>query len=215
MAKIRAEREAVENRYQANDERRRSEATSRAAAIAQRAVVTALSEALERLAAADLTHSIEAAFPPEYVKLKDDFGIAITKLCETMSTIATESRSMRSHSGEISRAADDLSQRTEQQAASLEETAAALDEITRHKLNDDLLALWERQRFTVVFVTHSVFESVYLSERIVVMAARPGRIVADLDVQAPYPRDELFRTSADYSRLCRMASETLKKAIAA
>jgi NitT/TauT family transport system ATP-binding protein len=97
----------------------------------------------------------------------------------------------------------------------LDEPFAALDEITRHKLNDDLLALWERQRFTVVFVTHSVFESVYLSERIVVMAARPGRIVADLDVQAPYPRDELFRTSVDYSRLCRMASETLKKAIAA
>jgi NitT/TauT family transport system ATP-binding protein len=97
----------------------------------------------------------------------------------------------------------------------LDEPFAALDEITRHKLNDDLLALWEQQRFTVVFVTHSVFESVYLSERIVVMAARPGRIVAELDVQAPYPRDELFRTSTDYSRLCRMASEMLKKAIAA
>jgi NitT/TauT family transport system ATP-binding protein len=47
-----------------------------------------------------------------------------------------------------------------------------------------------------VFVTHSVFESVYLSQRIVVMAARPGRIMADLTVDAPYPRDDMFRTSA-------------------
>ena len=56
----------------------------------------------------------------------------------------------------------------------MDEPFAALDEITRHKLNDDLLRLWEEQRFTAIFVTHSVFESVYLSQRIVVMAARPG-----------------------------------------
>lgn len=97
----------------------------------------------------------------------------------------------------------------------MDEPFAALDEITRHKLNDDLLALWERQRFTAIFVTHSVFESVYLSQRIVVMAARPGRVMADLAVPAPYPRDELFRTSAEYGQICRVASETLKKAIAA
>jgi NitT/TauT family transport system ATP-binding protein len=97
----------------------------------------------------------------------------------------------------------------------MDEPFAALDEITRHKLNDDLLRLWEQQRFTAIFVTHSVFESVYLSQRIVVMAARPGRVMADLAVDAPYPRDDEFRTSAEYGRLCRMASETLKKAIAA
>jgi NitT/TauT family transport system ATP-binding protein len=97
----------------------------------------------------------------------------------------------------------------------MDEPFAALDEITRHKLNDDLLALWEAQKFTAVFVTHSVFESVYLSERIVVMAARPGRVMADLHVDAPYPRDDLFRTSTDYAHLCRTASETLKAAIAA
>jgi NitT/TauT family transport system ATP-binding protein len=97
----------------------------------------------------------------------------------------------------------------------MDEPFAALDEITRHKLNDDLLRLWAAQRFTAIFVTHSVFESVYLSQRIVVMAARPGRVMADLAVDAPYPRDELFRTSPEYGRLCRMASETLKKAIAA
>jgi NitT/TauT family transport system ATP-binding protein len=97
----------------------------------------------------------------------------------------------------------------------MDEPFAALDEITRHKLNDDLLALWWQRRFTAVFVTHSVFESVYLSQRIAVMAARPGRIMADLKVASPYPRDDLFRTSADYAQLCRVASETLKKAITA
>jgi NitT/TauT family transport system ATP-binding protein len=97
----------------------------------------------------------------------------------------------------------------------LDEPFAALDEITRHRLNDDLLALWWQYRFTVVFVTHSVFESVYLSQRIVVMAARPGRVMADLDNAAPYPRDDLFRTSAEYAKLCRTTSETLKAAIAA
>ncbi len=97
----------------------------------------------------------------------------------------------------------------------MDEPFAALDEITRHKLNDDLLALWWQRKFTAVFVTHSVFESVYLSQRIAVMAARPGRIMADLPVASPYPRDELFRTSAEYAQLCRVASETLKKAITA
>ena len=97
----------------------------------------------------------------------------------------------------------------------MDEPFAALDEITRHKLNDDLLALWWKNRFTAVFVTHSVFESVYLSQRIVVMAARPGRVMADLVNEAPYPRDGLFRTSAEYAHLCRVASETLKEAIAA
>ena len=96
----------------------------------------------------------------------------------------------------------------------MDEPFAALDEITRHKLNDDLLGLWEANRFTAVFVTHSVFESVYLSQRIVVMAARPGRVMAYLRVEAPYPRDEMFRTSADYAHWCRIASEKLKEAIA-
>ena len=95
----------------------------------------------------------------------------------------------------------------------MDEPFAALDEITRHKLNDDLLELWWKNRFTAVFVTHSVFESVYLSQRIVVMAARPGRVMADLPVEAAYPRDELFRTSSDYAHLCRVVSGKLKEAI--
>ena len=72
----------------------------------------------------------------------------------------------------------------------MDEPFAALDEITRHRLNADLLALWERTGFTVVFVTHSVFESVFLSQRIAVMAARPGRVLSEIAVDAPYPRDK-------------------------
>ena len=94
----------------------------------------------------------------------------------------------------------------------MDEPFAALDEVTRFRLNDDLLALWRAVRRTVVFVTHSVFESVYLSERIVVMTSRPGRVFTELRIDAPYPRDRLFRTSADYAALCRQVSEALADA---
>ncbi|MFO1036981.1 MAG: ABC transporter ATP-binding protein [Geminicoccaceae bacterium] len=95
----------------------------------------------------------------------------------------------------------------------MDEPFAALDEITRFKLNNDLLHLWQRESWTVVFVTHSVYESVYLSQRIVVMAARPGRGVADLAVDAPYPRDEEFRTSEPYNAACREVSAVLHRAM--
>ncbi|MER8434862.1 ABC transporter ATP-binding protein [Mesorhizobium caraganae] len=95
----------------------------------------------------------------------------------------------------------------------MDEPFAALDEITRFKLNNDLLELWQDERFTVVFVTHSVFESVFLSNRVVVMAARPGRVHAELAIDAAYPRDEVFRTSPDYAALCRQASDILVNAI--
>jgi len=104
---------------------------------------------------------------------------------------------------------------TEPQLLLMDEPFAALDEITRFKLNDDLLAMWQMLRTTVVFVTHSVFESVYLSSRIAVMAARPGRVVSELAIGAPYPRDANFRTSADYAALCRRTSEALARAMAA
>ena len=95
---------------------------------------------------------------------------------------------------------------TEPKLLLMDEPFAALDEITRIKLNNDLLRLWENQRWTVVFVTHSVYELVYLSSRVVVMAARPGRVVAEIPIDAPYPRDEAFRTSPAYNALCREAS---------
>ncbi|HYF21638.1 MAG TPA: ABC transporter ATP-binding protein, partial [Ramlibacter sp.] len=85
----------------------------------------------------------------------------------------------------------------------MDEPFAALDEITRFKLNHDLLDLWSRERLTVVFVTHSVFESVYLSSRVLVMAARPGRVVDEMTIDVPYPREESFRTSSTYAALCR------------
>jgi NitT/TauT family transport system ATP-binding protein len=95
----------------------------------------------------------------------------------------------------------------------MDEPFAALDEITRFQLNDDLLQLWQDQRFTVVFVTHSVFESVFLSNRIVVMAARPGRVFDEVAVEAPYPRNDSFRTSPNYAALCRQTSDVLVGAI--
>jgi NitT/TauT family transport system ATP-binding protein len=96
----------------------------------------------------------------------------------------------------------------------MDEPFAALDEITRFKLNDDLIALWRELKMTVVFVTHSVFESVYLSERIVVMTARPGQVAGEIAIEAP-ERDAQFRTSADYAAYCRLTSEALARAMAA
>ena len=97
----------------------------------------------------------------------------------------------------------------------MDEPFAALDEITRFKLNDDLLDLWQRFGWTVIFVTHSVFESVYLSSRIVVMAARPGRVFEDIPIPCPYPRGDEFRTSAIYNDNCRRVSDALHDAIMA
>ena len=96
----------------------------------------------------------------------------------------------------------------------LDEPFAALDEITRHALNDDLLRLWDANRPTILFVTHSVFESVYLSTRIAVMAPRPGRIVADLTVDLPQPRDRSVRTGPAYAAMCETVSAALAAAMA-
>ena len=95
----------------------------------------------------------------------------------------------------------------------LDEPFAALDEITRMALNDDLLRLWESRRTTVVFVTHSVFESVYLSTRIAVMTGRPGRIAADLPIELPQPRERTLRTSANYAAICTRVSKALEIAM--
>jgi NitT/TauT family transport system ATP-binding protein len=91
----------------------------------------------------------------------------------------------------------------------MDEPFAALDEITRFRLNNDLLTLWRDLRKTVIFVTHSVFESVYLSQRVIVMSARPGRIAAEFRIDAAEPRGEEFRTSVEYAGYCRNVSRAL------
>ena len=95
----------------------------------------------------------------------------------------------------------------------MDEPFAALDEITRFKLNNDLLNVWQALNKTIVFVTHSVFESVYLSNRIVVMTPRPGRVLTEIAIGAPV-RDRGFRTSTEYAELCRITSDALARAMA-
>jgi NitT/TauT family transport system ATP-binding protein len=91
----------------------------------------------------------------------------------------------------------------------MDEPFAALDEITRFRLNNDLLELWRKLNMTVIFVTHSVFESVYLSQRVIVMSSRPGRINAEFRIDTPEPRVEDFRMSAGYAAYCREVSKAL------
>ena len=95
----------------------------------------------------------------------------------------------------------------------MDEPFAALDEMTRSKLNNDVVRLASEYGLTVVFVTHSVFESVYLSNRVIVMAARPGRVAAELELKAPWPRNEDYRISAEYSLECRRVSESLQRTL--
>ena len=95
----------------------------------------------------------------------------------------------------------------------MDEPFAALDEITRLKLDRDLLELWQTHKFAAVFVTHSVFESVFLANRVVVMSARPGRIIADLRIGEPYPRLDAFRTSPSYNAYCLEVSAALSRSI--
>jgi NitT/TauT family transport system ATP-binding protein len=94
----------------------------------------------------------------------------------------------------------------------LDEPFAALDEMTRFKLNEDLLRLWQERSCTIVFVTHSVFESVFLSNRIVVMTPRPGRVAADVAIELPYPREDALRTAPDYAERCRAVSRLVAEA---
>ena len=97
----------------------------------------------------------------------------------------------------------------------MDEPFAALDELTRQQLNDDLLKLWREDGLTVIFVTHSVFESTYLSQKVVVMTPRPGRIFDEIRLTAPLQRDETYRLSAEFSADARKVSQALKLAIQA
>ncbi|NCA69505.1 MAG: ABC transporter ATP-binding protein [Sphingobacteriia bacterium] len=92
----------------------------------------------------------------------------------------------------------------------MDEPFAALDEFTRSRLNEDLLRLWAERGFTGIFVTHSVFEAVYLAQRILILGGRPGRLVADLTNPAPYPRGRDYRTSAGFNALAREILDVLE-----
>lgn len=97
----------------------------------------------------------------------------------------------------------------------MDEPFAALDEMTRFKLNNDVLRLWQEHGLTVIFVTHSVYESAYLSNRVIVMAARPGRVVDDIAIDGPYPRPENYRITKDYTDNCQIVSDSLNKTLSA
>ena len=100
---------------------------------------------------------------------------------------------------------------TEPPVLLMDEPFAALDEFTRERLDDDLLELWAGQKWTVIFVTHSVYESVYLSERVLVMGTRPGRILKEIAIGEPYPRGRAFRESPGYFARCAEISEALRE----
>lgn len=98
----------------------------------------------------------------------------------------------------------------------MDEPFAALDDITRQALNTDLLHWWHADGgMAALFVTHSVAEAVFLSQRVLVMAARPGRVVAELAIDAPYPRPASFRHSASFTDHCRQLGDALAAAHAA
>ena len=94
----------------------------------------------------------------------------------------------------------------------MDEPFGALDEFTRNKLDQDLLDLWQKKNLSVVFVTHSIYEAVFLSTRVVVMAARPGRVIEQVVIDEPYPRDERFRVSQKFAEYARRMQELLAHA---
>jgi len=127
---MRLEREAAEARRRSEDERAKNEAIQAETARLQAHVVSSVAEGLEKLSEGDLVYQLSNPFSAEYEKLRSDFNAAVSKLKDTMKIVSNNTGAIRLGSNEISSAAQDLSQRTGQQAASLEETAAALDEIT-------------------------------------------------------------------------------------
>ena len=95
----------------------------------------------------------------------------------------------------------------------MDEPFAALDEITRHRLNDDLLSLWDNSGVSIVFVTHSVFESTYLSSRVVVLTPRPGRVAAEIPGNTSALRSENHRSTEAYRALTERVSLALRDAM--
>lgn len=101
---------------------------------------------------------------------------------------------------------------TEPDLLLLDEPFGALDEFTRNKLDSDLRTLWKKRGMTVVFVTHSIYESVYLSERVVVMQARPGRVIAEVAIDGAAERDDAYRVSAPFMQHCKTLSDLISDA---
>jgi len=130
IARARLEMTTIDERKAADVERERIAADRAAAAAAQSETVHRLGAALNTLAGGDLTVRLEAGFPPEYARIKDDFNAAVAKLRETVAAVISATQSISANTSEISLTSDDLSRRTEQQAANLEETSATLKEIT-------------------------------------------------------------------------------------
>jgi NitT/TauT family transport system ATP-binding protein len=104
---------------------------------------------------------------------------------------------------------------TEPDLLLMDEPFGALDEITRNRLDADLRDLWAARGLTVVFVTHSIYEAVYLSTRVIVMSARPGRVVREVMIDEPHPRTDAFRVSQSFASHCKVLSEALAEASAA
>ena len=94
----------------------------------------------------------------------------------------------------------------------MDEPVGALDEITRHRLDAVLLELWCKKKLTVIFVTRSIHEAVYLSSRVVMMAARPGRTVEDFLIGEPYPRSADFLVSPQFNCYAKQLQDSLMKA---
>ncbi len=101
---------------------------------------------------------------------------------------------------------------TEPNLLLMDEPFGALDEFTRNRLDADLRDLWAQRDLTVVFVTHSIYEAVYLSSRVVVMAARPGRVIADVPIEGPAVRGDEFRISPRFMGYCKQLSDLLVEA---
>ena len=103
---------------------------------------------------------------------------------------------------------------TEPNLLLMDEPFGALDEITRNRLDADLIQLWWKKKLTVVFVTHSIYEAVFLSTRVAVMSARPGRVLKEVAIGEPHPRTDAFRVTQKFAAYAKELSELLADASA-